>query len=640
MLARTTLLTALAVLLLGACEEAGPPPVHPLWDPGAGELGAFPDDAYTVDDPASRTGLRPDVTPERIPFLATTVPVFQDIFRDLGTLDGFGLTGGIYLRFDGALDKAVLLTGESTASAESPVLLVVEGESGPELWPYELEVTDEDMTLLLLPMRPLPPRARVFAAVTTRVLGADGRAVAAGPAMRAALDGEPAEAVAARVSERMQRAADSLVTLGAVATVDEVAAVVVFTTQSVHEDALAVAADVAARDIVPLPGTVCFTEQAWVRCEGKFVAIDYRGDNRVVEEIGVGGRVLETAKTWEVPFTAWLPLTRPGPFGGTAFPTLIFGHGLGGERQQAERLASFAAAQGLATIAIDALRHGGHPTAKNSVTLLRVLDFFAIDAAAGTIEPLEMRDNFRQSAWDRLQLTRMLVLGLDLDGDGVADLDPARLGYLGVSLGGIMGPELLALAPEIGAGILVVPGARVGYIVRDAPQFAPIVAAMKPANASDGDIVRFFPILQTLLDRGDPVAWAPLLGDGPRPDGVLPAAPHLLAGMVLDDDTVPNSTNRVLVRALGMPVVPPIRAGEIGLVAMTGPAPVSANAADGRTVGLLQFDTIDEGAGPTPATHSNIGDSPEGVLAWLRFIETWLNDGVPVIVDPYAELGR
>jgi len=248
-----------------------------------------------------------------------------------------------------------------------------------------------------------------------------------------------------------------------------------------------------------------------------------------------------------------------------------------------------------------------------------------------------MRDHFRQSTYDKLQLVRMIEGGVDVDGDQVADLDAGRMAYLGVSLGGIMGPELLALAPSLRAGVLVVPGGRVGNIVRDADQFQIVVQIMRPEDATDGDVERFFPVLQTVLDRGDAVAWAPALLDEP-PAGFPGAAPDLLMGMVLDDDTVPNSTNLALARALDVPVVPP-ELREVGLVGETGPAPVTGNLADGRTAGLLQFDQIPAGDGMEAATHSNVASSDVGVEAWFRFLDSWLTAPAPTIVDPYAELG-
>ena len=634
---------ALAAAAAACGSDDGPDGVAFLWDPGAGELAAFPDDAFTVDDAASRTGLRPSMDPEQFPILAEVPDTYRQIFSDMSKLDGFGITAGMMFRFDGALDPASLWSGVETADPAAPIVLVVETADGPTPWPYEARLTDEGATVILEPMAPLPPATRCYVALTTRLATVDGRAVIPSTAMRKALAKESVDDNSARVAPRIAAAAEQLVNeVGAAASTDELAGVVVFTTQSVYEDAIVIAADIASRTVEADPAIACVTEATWVRCDGTFTAVDYRGADGFIEDIGPGGAP-DTSTTYSLPFVAWLPLDAPAdaPYGGDAYPAMIFGHGLGSGRNQGDRLAEFAAPRGIATVAIDALRHGDHPTATARSTLVRTMDFFGISTDDLSFLPLVMREQFRQSTYDKLQLLRMIELGLDLDGDGAADLDADRVQYFGVSLGGIMGPELVALAPRIKTAILAVPGGRVSSIVSDADQFGIVIDLMRPPDATDGDVDRFFPILQTMLDRGDAAAWATHLLTAPadRPAGFPASAPHILMGMVLDDDTVPNTANRALARAMGIPVVPPLRQ-EVGLVGVTAEAPVSGNLLDGRTAGLLQFDLVpDDAGGMKPATHSNVSDSEVGIEAWFRFMDGFLGDGTPVIVDPYAELG-
>ena len=627
----------LCALLLSACGDDGPPPASVIWSPAGGELGAFPDDALTRDDPSSRTGLRVAFDAQKIPSLAKLPENFQTVLRMLNTLDGFGLSAGIIVRFDRALDPTTIPSGDGTADLSLPLVLAVDTAEGPKAWPYESKLVDDGKTIILNPMVPLPARSHAFVAVTTRIKGADGRPVIPSANMAAAIAGHGTDASTSRVAQRISATAQSLVTHGAVHSPSELAALIVWTTQSVHEDSLAIAADIAQRDVRPLSGTTCTPETQWVRCEGSFTAIDYRGTDGTMPDITSHP---DTSHNYVLPFTVWLPLDRPGPYGGTSLPTMIFGHGLGGTRQQAERLATFAAPRGIATIAVDAPMHGQHPTANanSTATLTRVLDFFAISAQQLTFQPLVMREHFREASYDKLQLVRMLSLGVDLDGDGTVDLDPHRLMYLGVSLGGIMGPELLALAPDVHLGVLVVPGGKVSSIIQDGQMFQVIIDLMKPRGTTDGDVARFFPILQTLIDRGDSAVWAPALLARP-PAGFPNAAPHILMGMVIDDDTVPNTSNRTIARALDIPQVPPLLQ-PIGVVPTTGAAPISANLPDGRTAGVLQFDHIVENGMAVPATHSNIGDSDVGVEAWMDFIDGYLKTGTPVIVDPYAKLGE
>src|SRR5437867_9184034 len=111
------------VLLCAACGDDGPTPATMMWSPAGGELGAYPDDALTRDDPASRTGLRLALDTSRIPSLAKLPETFQKVFRALGTLDGFGLTSGIIVRFDRALDPASVPSGEATADLGAALVL-------------------------------------------------------------------------------------------------------------------------------------------------------------------------------------------------------------------------------------------------------------------------------------------------------------------------------------------------------------------------------------------------------------------------------------------------------------------------------------------------------------------------------------
>ena len=81
------------------------------------------------------------------------------------------------------------------------------------------------------------------------------------------------------------------------------------------------------------------------------------------------------------------------------------------------------------------------------------------------------RDCFRQTAVDLMQLARVIRLGLDLDGDGTPDLDPARIYYAGQSLGAIYGTMFTAVEPSIRAAALNVGGATMVDIARWSPAY-------------------------------------------------------------------------------------------------------------------------------------------------------------------------
>jgi hypothetical protein len=61
-----------------------------------------------------------------------------------------------------------------------------------------------------------------------------------------------------------------------------------------------------------------------------------------------------------------------------------------------------------------------------------------------------------------MQLIREIQVGMDVDGDGARDLDPARVSYAGFSLGASLGTMLFAVEPGLSAAVLNAPsGSRI-----------------------------------------------------------------------------------------------------------------------------------------------------------------------------------
>jgi hypothetical protein len=57
-----------------------------------------------------------------------------------------------------------------------------------------------------------------------------------------------------------------------------------------------------------------------------------------------------------------------------------------------------------------------------------------------------------------MQLVREIEVGMDVDGDGMTDLDPSRIYCVGSSGGGHMGAMLLAIDPSVRTGVVANPG--------------------------------------------------------------------------------------------------------------------------------------------------------------------------------------
>jgi hypothetical protein len=632
---------ALALLMLAAgCDGASAPPDTTLdggvdggpsctvldWDPDSGELTRWPEPSLLVADDSTETGVRLRFDEAAFPgtsrALAGYLPVFTE---DLAELDGFGVNAEVFFVFGRAFDVATLPSGERTTEPDAGLGLLILDAAKAALHPVLTETTDEGRTLLLAPMGPLPARSTVAAFVTRRLTEAAGGCLEPSPSMRAALE-SPDAATSAAI--------EALLRVGAIASAEELVALTVFPTQSIEDDSVAVAEDVASRGPPTLVGApTCVRDTRFVRCDAVFRANDYRDEDGVFRR--EAGAPAAPVASYDVPFSVWLPLEGTPPY-----PMLFYGHGLSSGHEQAARLAELAAPEGYATVASPALMHGLHPTNPDpdASALSVVLQFFAIgDLGERALHAGRLRDHFRQTTWDRLQLTQWLQGGPDVDGDGAPDLDGGRLAYLGVSLGGIMGPELLATTDAYGAGVLVVPGGRVSTIISDSRLFGTLVEALRPRRSTEGDVRRFFPVLQTVLDRGDAASFgAHTLRDRFER---APRTPSVLVGVVLDDEVVPNVANYALGRALALPIVEPLLRPEPGFAVVAGP--LSGNVAGGSaTAGLLQFDIIGDGVGGTRAAeHDNIGDSEVGAEAWLDFLRSHFELGLARVRDPYEAVG-
>jgi hypothetical protein len=469
--------------------DADPPPACAVsfqWDPRtATVLETFPDDYYTRPDPATATGLRPDLGPERALWLDSIPGAFGPMYRTLERLDGWGTSAGVILRFSGAVaappEGAIRLLGPGAGPDGDAI--------GPI--PFDAVPTEDGTGLVLWPRVPLRPASRHAVVVTHALTGPDGGCVAPSPALGEALAGVPP---LAEMGERFREA------LGwAGVEPDDAVAVAAFTTQSIVDESVAIAADIAGRAYTWSTPPTCVEMPLFRECEGTFIAQDYRGPDGVIEGT-------TPVASYELVVRAWLPLA-PAP----SRPLVVFGPGLGADLDISRRIAEITTPLDVVTVAIDAPAHGRHPIADPAcmAEICRTTDFFGVDLAGRTIDLFVARDHFRESTYDKLQLIELLRGAPDLDGDATPDLDPTRIAYFAASLGGIMGSEFLALSPDVSAGLLNVPGGRIASIMDEGQATAVLVRSLTPAGTTPSDRARLFPLVQTLLERGDPANYAP-----------------------------------------------------------------------------------------------------------------------------------
>lgn len=614
---------ALALSVAGCGSDAPPIPDDCNtygWEPGVGDMSSFPTADFLVEDASQPTGYQMTL-PEGAdlePF-GPLGPLFDEHIVDL---DGVGVQSEMWLGFSGTFDPALLPVADGEAHPEDSIGILVLPVDGP---PVLVPSTTRTSTnyLYVRPLTPLPEATRVAYFATRGLSAAAGGCLEPLPAMRRLL----------RHPDDDRRAAiDALEELGVVEGWGDLVALHVVTTQSITRESVAIAAHISTLSPA-LTDTSCTDEGTHRRCSAMLLVEDYRADNGAVD---IDVSAVTAQKTWELPVSIWLPpASVEGPY-----PTVVFGHGLTDNRNSAGLFAEDFAEEGWATVAIDALVHGDHPSTEG-VTLTGIqgtFRFFALTLSnPPVLDARRLRDHWRQSTYDKLQLTRMLTNDGDLDGDGNSDVDTTQLVYFGISLGGIMSTELVAMSDAYSAVVNMEGGGTLSRIVYDDDSsFSPLVTFVLRRQTEDS-IAQSFAGLQMVLDRGDGSAYGQhVLLNRLRPAS---AVPDYLFGVTLDDNTVTNASNYSLARSLGIPHVGAQVRTILGLPVSSEAPPLMGNWESGATVGLLQYDVIEDGADVVTATHTNMPTSDLARSSIGSFLSSHFSDGTATLVDPYAEAG-
>ena len=326
---------------------------------------------------------------------------------------------------------------------------------------------------------------------------------------------------------------------------------------------------------------------------GRFSSPDYQTADKYIPATGTWTGQPQPQGSNELVLQLFVP-AGPKPAGG--WPVAIFGHGFTDSMYGAPwTVAAVFASQGLATLSINVVGHGGG--ALGTLTMLRV-DGTAVQVPAGgrgidqngngTIDSTEgvnaapprnvigSRDGLRQTVIDLMQLVRQVEAGMDFDGDGSVDLNAQRIYYAGQSFGGIYGTIFLGVEPALKAGVPNVPGGSITEVAR-LGAFRPLtgiaLASRIPSliNVADPSGIVFnenMPLrnepprindvdgalaIQQALDRsewvqqaGNPVSYAAYIRKQPLRDQ---AAKPVIFQFAKGDMTVPNPTTTAILRA-------------------------------------------------------------------------------------------
>jgi len=566
-----------------------PEAISARFDPADPSTGPFPTDFLSVPDPAQRTGLRvalpmPDCNTQPSSCAETAL---------LNQLDGFNLQPRIHVRFSSAADPDSLRSGVFVYSPDdgsiTAINQVVYDPTTNTAYAKTDRELDQDRPYAIL--------------VTDGVRDPNGIPAAPDPAFRLCVT-SPQNAYCTRLAAIVATAAS-------VAAPQHIVGASVFTTLSATawtEDARVLVQNTnpnyqpePGKHVIDVAGLVSFTYKQQVAVNPPqfstttvpFPAVILSGVGQIAfgaydsphvlnAQQVVGQTGISSTGTDRIHFHVYLPGSgKPS----TGYPVVIFGHGYTDNSYFSPSVVAGNFAQsGFATIAINAYGHGSGPQstvvfqdASGSSEILsggRGVDVNGdnqIDAAEGCLTvnpPVALRDCIRQTVLDLEQLVHVIQGGIDLDGDGTADLDPSRIYYSGISLGSIYGTVFTAVEAPVRAAGLTVGGGPVVDIARWSKSYhsdaIAFLSSRTPSLLNNGSeynddyvlhdqpakvvttpgaiaIQNYFELSEWLQITGDPLAYAPHLK--PKP---------VLWQFARGDESVPNPTNSHLIREAGM----------------------------------------------------------------------------------------
>ncbi len=600
---RMALLTVVGTLLAPGLARAA----------GVQALQPFPSNLQTVVDPTQASGLRVD-----LPTAGCTPSDCADL-AVLNRLDGFNVQPRISIPFDGAIDP-------STVSSSTVYLWQVGCFACATVGVNQVVWEPLTNTLHVESDQLLAQHATYLFVATTGVRSTSGAPLKRTSFLHDLNFGQTKDPAAKAYRAALKAA------LRAHGDFDDAAAASLFTTQSITTDLEQIRQQIDASapapativrnqprasllgiqwneqtstapgftsSFVPVPALDVYPGSVSSIVWGTYASPNYEN---AAQEIPAAATPTPTG-TNTLQFELFLP-SGAKPAGG--WPVAIFGHGFTDSKQGAPwAVASSMAHAGIATIAIDVVGHGGGP--QGSLTLFTATGPVVIPDGGrafdqdgnGTIGSpgltgtegintappdslIATRDTLRQTVVDLMQLVREIQVGIDVNGDVVADLDAAKITYFGQSFGGIYGVDFLAIEPDVLAGVANVPGGSIPEVAR-LGGFRPLVGQAlitrtpslyntSPPNApfytnfNENEPLRNLPpvidnvfgasAIQEYLDRSEwaqnsanPAALAPYLRADPLPGHPAKA---VIVQFAKGDRTVPNPTTTAILRAGGL----------------------------------------------------------------------------------------
>lgn len=413
---------------------------------------------------------------------------------------------------------------------------------------------------------------------------------------------------------------------------EDVVAASVFTTQAAVAELRALASVARAQ---PAPVPTEWVSQGWNGARFRYDAVielpGFQEGEVPYVALGDGGELARDdngdytvthQETTRVGFA--IPASPMPPDG---WPVVLYSHGTGGSYESAFNgvVADLLARRGIATAGYDQTLHGPRAPPRTSPEIT----FFNL------FNPIAARDNIRQGCADGVVLTTMLesmtIPGSVTDDGASVKFDPSRIIFLGHSQGGLVGSGFAAIDERPRAFVFSGLGAILSITLqerKDIVDFAALLTTLLrlPDGETLGDMHPVLNLIQTFIDRADPIAYA----DSYLRDPPAGARRDFLQVEGFLDFASPARGQEAFAAAARFPVIAPVHrvpaaAELLGLEPNDAPATANVETAAGPiTAGLIQY---------PEETHFPIFDNSDARRRYLEFVKSVVDTGRAQIVE-------
>ncbi len=542
-------LTVLTALLAIGCNK-GPEPLTNLANQPGGDplvpgvaMFPFPSDFYAEPDGATRTGRSLVFPAEALP--ADLLPA------TFAGMDGWPRAPVMLAQFPDGIDPASLpdpLNEAATLDPSSPVLVVREGtwELVPVLAELDAAATSiADQSLIMRAHRALEPDTGYVVLLRDGLQKSDGSGpIEAKRAFRALRDDIPTDSDAVE-SWREDFVLVNHAIAGLGLDPEEVVLGWSFHTRSREQVVNPLLSMTDQMMVAELPDLVIDSDEVisdnreirghitapnFIGAEGTFVVDD---DDRAIQQ-----------GTADIPFLLTIPVTVD-----ETRPTVLFGHGFFSHMDEP----TWGSLQQL-------IQPGRFPTISTMFIGFNEEDqgeAFALLTDFNTTIQLsaqEMQSEANHVILARLVREQLAAQITEDRGDGSFNvLDSEEVVYMGISNGGTQGFSIMATAPNLERGVLVVPGGALAHMLQRASPWPTLGSIIQIRFNTATELQIGTALSQLALDYWDSINFVDHLVE-PRFEGRGPA--KVVLHEAVGDAQVSNMITHWLARTAGVPTYP------------------------------------------------------------------------------------